>query len=287
MVAVVRSLSKSPNLSVMYAKAAVTAVARRGVADAVLPTTECSRTGVVAEPEAVARYGRVCGFRLTGELPPTYPHILCFPLAVRLMTDRWFPFPLPGLVHVGNRITIARPLRIDEPLTVTVRAEALRPHDRGVQFDVVSTISVEGVPLWTEVSTYLRRRGTGGPDGRAPATDVEHAPCARWVIPGDIGRLYAAVSGDRNPIHLYPLTARLFGFRRAIAHGMWTKARCLAGLEGRLPPAYTVDVAFAAPVLLPAKVGFAVWETRDGTAFGLWRESDGRPHVVGTIRSRS
>ena len=56
-----------------------------------------------------------------------------------------------------------------------------------------------------------------------------------WRLPGDLGRRYAAVSGDRNPIHLYALTAKAFGFPRQIAHGMWSKARCLAASRTGCP----------------------------------------------------
>lgn len=104
-----------------------------------------------------------------------------------------------------------------------------------------------------------------------------------WRVPGDIGRRYAEVSGDRNPIHLHPLTARLFGFPSAIAHGMWTKARALAAFEGRLPDAYTVDVRFKLPVLLPAKVAFTSWQTDEGWAFELWNARKPKPHLEGTI----
>src|SRR5207253_10898170 len=82
-------------------------------------------------------------------------------------------------------------------------------------------------------------------------------PTAIWRVPASTGRRYAAVSGDVNPIHLNPLAARLFGFRRAIAHGMWLKARCVAALEGRLPDALTAIVEFKSPLLLPSTVGFA------------------------------
>jgi len=102
-------------------------------------------------------------------------------------------------------------------------------------------------------------------------------------VPADIGRRYAEVSGDRNPIHLHPLTARLLGFRRAIAHGMWTKARCLAALEGRLPDAYTVDVRFKLPVFLPARVGFAALSTADGWSLDLVDARTGKPHLAGVI----
>ena len=37
-----------------------------------------------------------------------------------------------------------------------------------------------------------------------------------------------------NPIHLSALTAKALGFKHAIAHGMWVKARTLAALAGAL-----------------------------------------------------
>jgi acyl dehydratase len=147
---------------------------------------------------------------------------------------------------------------------------------------MVGEVLVDGEVVWTDVSTYLRR---GGGNGRAERD--EHAeppePTAVWRVPDDIGRRYGEVSGDRNPIHLYKLTARMFGFPRAIAHGMWTKARCLAAFEGRLPDAYTVDVAFKLPVLLPAKVAFAANEHDGGWRFSLSDAKSGKPHLAGEI----
>jgi hypothetical protein len=106
----------------------------------------------------------------------------------------------------------------------------------------------------------MLRRGGGDAGERASRSRSKRkappAASAEWRLPGNLGRRYASVSGDSNPIHIHPLTARLFGFPRAIAHGMWTKARCLAALEPALPGAYTVSVEFLKPILLPGKVGF-------------------------------
>ena len=110
--------------------------------------------------------------------------------------------------------------------------------------------------------------------------DRDQAATARWRVGAETGREYAAVSGDRNPIHTSRLGARLFGFPRPIAHGMWSKARSLAALEGRLPERYTVDVAFQAPILLPATVSFRAAETGDGWEFGL---RGTRPHLAGQV----
>ncbi len=105
-------------------------------------------------------------------------------------------------------------------------------------------------------------------------------------MPPEVGPEYAAVSGDRNPIHVSSLAARAFGFRRRIAHGMWTKARCLAQLAPRLPGAYEVDVTFRAPILLPSTVNFAAQPTGDGWRLTLHGARSGRPHLYGTVARR-
>jgi acyl dehydratase len=104
-----------------------------------------------------------------------------------------------------------------------------------------------------------------------------------WRVPGDAGRRYAAVSGDINPIHLHPATARLFGLPGAIAHGMWLKARCLAALEGSLAGSYAAEVRFKLPVRLPSRVGFAAERSDGGWEFGLDDWSRGRPHLAGRV----
>ncbi|NJP34248.1 hypothetical protein HCJ94_20245 [Micromonospora sp. HSS6-12] len=246
------------------------------------PSVELTVTGVPVDRSHLAAYDRVCGFRLTDRLPATFPHIMGFPLALRLMTAPDFPIPLTGVVHVGNRITVHRPISADETLDFTTYAENLRPHDRGRQVDVVLVGSVGGEEVWRGVSTYLGKERTPGGGERRDRAERAPAPAAsaRWRVEPSVGTAYARVSGDHNPIHTSRLGARLFGFRRPIAHGMWSKARCLAALEPRLPDAYTVDVAFKLPLPLPSTVGFSSTPTGD---FAL-HDSHGRPHLLGTLR---
>jgi acyl dehydratase len=93
------------------------------------------------------------------------------------------------------------------------------------------------------------------------------------------------VSGDHNPIHLYPLTAKALGFKRQIAHGMWSLARCVAAIENRLPDAATVDAAFKKPIFLPGSVAFGVARhdggQDEGLAFALTSPKSGAPHLIG------
>ncbi|GAA0507521.1 hypothetical protein GCM10011581_20730 [Saccharopolyspora subtropica] len=273
-------VSTTPKLSALYVRAVATGPGRRGDQ---LPGTEYVRRDIEIDREHLADYARVCGFGLRDELPITYPHVLGFGLSLRLMTDPDFPFPLVGLVHVANTIEQRRPLLVTDVLTQRVRVADLRPHPKGRQFDVITETSLGGEVVWREVSTYLRRGEASGKGGADRRPDLAGEPTATWRVPGDTGRRYAAVSGDRNPIHLHSLPARAFGFRRAIAHGMWSKARCLAAFAERLSAACAVAVEFRAPLLLPATVDFAARRVDAGWDFAL-RSRSGKPHLLGSAR---
>ncbi|WCN81692.1 MaoC family dehydratase [Micromonospora sp. LH3U1] len=275
---------RQPTAGALYRRALLGALPglgsrRRGAGP---PAAELAVGGVTVDRAHLADYDRVCGFRLTDRLPPTFPHVMGFPLALRLMTAPEFPIPLTGVVHVGNQITVRRPITADETLDFRTYAENLRPHDRGRQVDVVLVGSVDGEEVWRGVSTYLGRERKPEGGGRSDRSERPEAPAAtaRWRVEPRVGTQYARVSGDHNPIHTSLLGARLFGFRRPIAHGMWSKARCLAALESRLPDAYTVEVAFKLPVPLPSTVSFALLP--DG-GFAL-HDSRGRPHLTGLVR---
>jgi acyl dehydratase len=276
-------VDRPPRLGVLYVKAALGAVGRRGHE---LPDTELLREDVTVDRDHLAEYARVCGFPVGDALPATYPHVLAFPLQVALMARRSFPLPLPGLVHLRNRITVHRAVDAAEPLAVRVHAEGLRAHPRGAQVDLVALVDAMGETVWDGRSTYLAR-GASAPQGAAEPAEppgIEGgAPVATWRVGAGTGRRYAYVSGDVNPIHLHPLTAKAFGFPRAIAHGMWTAAHALAALQGRLPAALTYDVSFGKPLLLPSTV-----ELRTRPADGGWdlevRGGKG-PHLMALVRT--
>jgi acyl dehydratase len=285
-----RKLGRAPSILPLYARAAAPLVPGASFLPFVpggggeIPEVRLELDGVVADPAAVAAYAKVCGFALRDHLPPTYPHVLAFPLHMALMSDGSFPFGAVGLVHIANRIVQHRRLGIDEELSLRVQATKLSPHPKGRSFDVVTEARVGRQIAWESTSTFLHR-GKGDPGATAgeafPVVGEEIAASAEWRLSENLGRRYAAVSGDRNPIHMHALTAKPLGFPAAIAHGMWTKARALAALEPRLPDAFAVDVRFRRPIPLPARVEFA---TRDqGLAGGA---GPGHEEIDFTVRGR-
>lgn len=283
-----RVLERDPSSLPLMLKAALPAVPVLNQVPGVrrtgstLPDLTLTRHDVAVDRARVAAYSEVCGFPLKETLPVTYPHMLAFPLHLAIMTDGSFPFPAIGTVHLENAITQHRAISPEERLQVTARPENLRPHPKGRVFDIVVDVHSAGELVWESTSTLLR---LGRGDKTAPASErtFEEVPAGpvRWSLGGDLGRRYAAVSGDHNPIHLYGLTAKAFGFPRQIAHGMWSKARCLAALDGRLPDAVRVEVAFKKPILLPGTVVFGSQRTGDCYAFSLSSPKSGAPHLLG------
>ena len=231
----------------------------------------------------VARYAEVCGFPRRDTVPVTYPHLLTFGAQMDVMADPQFPWPAMGSVHLENRITSHRPIGLREELAVQVEVEHTRPHAKGTVVDFVSTLRSDDEVVWESVSSYLVR-GSGTEDAPSGLSFPE-APegKATWRLGDDLGRRYGAVSGDLNPIHLHPVTARALGFKRHIAHGMWTKARSLAAIENRLPDAVQIDVAFKKPVFLPGTVAFGVTGDRSAWHFALRNPKDSSPHVLGRV----
>ncbi|HLR85234.1 MAG TPA: MaoC/PaaZ C-terminal domain-containing protein [Nocardioidaceae bacterium] len=285
-----RTLDGPPATAPLYLKAALPAVPLVGRLPGIrhdrgdLPDTVLARERISTDGANLAAYADVCGFPLRNALPVTYPHMAAFGLQMALMTDASFPFAPMGLVHLTNSITQYVPIDVTDEYALTVQAANLRPHPRGRLVDLVSRATVDGTLVWEETSSYLARgRRDDSVAVDSPVSDVEvPTGSTLWKLRGDLGRRYGAVSGDRNPIHLYALSAKAFGFPRQIAHGLWTKARCLAALESRLDEAYRVDVEFKKPILLPGSVVFAS-RFADDVTFGVTSTDGASTHLVGRI----
>jgi acyl dehydratase len=278
------TLTAAPALTPLLARGALfSPLKRRPRPDAHVPPTRLVLPDVRIDLARLTTYERVCGFATGADaLPVTYPHVLGFPLAMRIMASRSFPLPLLGLVHTSIEITQRQPLAATEMYELGAHVAGLAPHRRGTQAVVLTEARVDGTLVWESRSTYLaRHRTVGEPTSTPPREPDDGKPLpvrAEWRLGGDVGRRYGAASGDRNPIHLHPLTARLFGFPRAVAHGMWTVARCLA--EQGPQDAVRLRADFKAPVLLPGTVTYAA----DGPAFELRDTDSGRLHLTGGIQ---
>lgn len=216
----------------------------------------------------LADYARLCGYPLGGPVPSTWLHVRTFGLQMKLMTATDFPLAVLGLVHIANRWRMHAPVAPDAEPALSVWADGLASHPKGVLVTLAASAEVDGRVVWEGWSDYLARgaRLEGAPgDAVGPshgAVDAGALPeRARWRLGADTGRRYAGVAGDANPIHLSKLTAKAFGFKRAIAHGMYTAARAVAALGPRVPEVHEIEVQFGKPLFLPSTVALRTSST--------------------------
>ena len=253
-----------------------------------IPRIEAALSEFRIDRGKLARYQAVCGEPSSPQLPIAFPHIVATPLHLAMLASDAFPLNLFGVVHVRNRIVQKRPLRIEDTGEIHSYIEPDGVTHRGQELRLQTEIRIGGETIWSETSTLLCRMAQK-PSG-TPARDLQQPPQENLrthvlTIPAATGRRYARVSGDFNPIHLTDFLARMFGFKRAIAHGMWTLARCAAAIDSSaFAMPCTLDAAFKLPISFPADVALESWSARGEIGFAL-RDSKGarRAHLIGKV----
>lgn len=279
-------LEKKPGLAKQYFSA-LTTKADRNVSS--IPEIGFALRNQVIDLNNVTQYANLCGFKEDSVLPITYPQVLATPLHIEVMTQPNFPFKLLGLVHVNNVINQYRPINRSERVDVFCRAGDLYATDKGMEAVLISELRVGDELVWDSTSTMLSRGYVPAGVTPSPVKNNLYAndyTTEKWQVSSNTGRRYAAISGDRNPIHLYPLTAKLFGFPRHIVHGMWTKAKALAEIDNNhdiFTGQTSVEVQFKTPIQLPATVCFSHQEKDNIVNFKVADKHDQKPHVVGRI----
>ncbi len=257
-----------------------------------LPSCEYSQEHQISKRH-YQQYCEQIGWGDQGTLHPCYIQMLSTPLQIKCLTTPNSPFPLMGLVHKANKIEQSCALDVESSFTMYASYAAIRPHTRGWEFDVVVTARQQRQQVYQAVATYLVK-------ARAPHVEPRNRKSKRepFVLPeaaikqSDFtagaaqGRQYARLSGDYNPIHLSHSTAAIFGFKRAIAHGMWTLARSVSQCA-QLSNAATglhVDASFLRPVTLPSTVSCYREDHENDNNFYVVSEKKDTPHLIGRIR---
>jgi acyl dehydratase len=251
-----------------------------------LPKIHVKVANTALSAEKLTQYANVCGFDFDGVyLPPTYLYVQAFRLHAVIFTHNAMTFPLLGMIHLKNSIQAFRRVKVTEAVSLECELNSSELKEAGLEFELVSKAYVGTELVWQAHSTYLYRIESAGRRARPPrGGEMSWDSAQNWSLSEDLGRQYAKASGDYNLIHLHPLLSKRFGFERVLAHGMWSKARCLAEVMPVIGDrGFSVDVEFKLPVFMPSEVSFAFEQNDTGLVFEL-RDSKGRrPHIQGQV----
>ena len=273
-------MTELPNVPMLLGKAAFK-LGHYNIGDP-LPALAARVDGLSLDGAHLKRYREICGFD-SDRIPATYMLLMAFPLFMKLLLCKSFPLRTMGQVHLRNQISVHQAITIDSRLSISASVGSSELTSRGLEWNIDSTAEVDGQVVWSSQSTFLNRCKT---DIKREVTEerIASGDPQCWSVSADMGRRYARVSGDFNPIHLSSFTAKILGFKRAIAHGMWSKARCLAALDKSIPDAgYSVDVSFHRPLFLPSSVLFYSQQLEGTHSFSLFDQSASQMHLEGAI----
>jgi len=261
---------------------------------------EASIKNITADPQHVNQFAEVCDFTKNSlYIPLPYPHILAAPLHYAILNHKSFPLKLLGLVHVKNSITQYRQIELQEIMDIDCYIEGFDNTPKGQVFHMQTRISIDDELVWEETCSFLARKKSKSKKTKTNTKtknkttltqdEMSDTQITSWEVPGNMGRRFAKVSGDVNPIHLTNISAKLFGFKKAIVHGVWSMSRTMAELEAKLDEktlhnAIRLDVEFKLPVFLPTWVSLQTNQNTNGLSF-LMKDSAGvKPHMAGSLQ---
>ena len=248
-----------------------------------LPRLSTKISALHINPAHLQSYRALCGFEQSEKLPATYLHMLAFPLFLNILIQQDFPMKAMGQVHLRNKISVLEQFDLRQAINMTAGISRSKLTSKGLEWDIDVRAHVDNQLVWSSESPFLHRCKTDIKRSQLLVVKKYGKP-QLWSVAADTGRRYARISGDYNPIHLTDITAKLFGFKQAIAHGMWSKARCLAAMDQQLPAAgYSVDVDFNRPLFLPSQVQFYSGQRQGQQRFSLFNQEGDQAHLEGFI----
>ncbi len=251
-----------------------------------LPRIEALWDNAQETPEKIQAYREVCGFGNDGMLPLLYPHVFTSAMHIHSLADKQFPVSALGAVHTRNHILQRRRISETEPVDLRCSFGEARVLKAGLEVDIITRVLAEGDCVWESISSYLFRGKKFGDVGEPHPFSVfeelgEPTITGQWHVPPNMGRRYARITGDYNPIHVSRLLAKAFGFKRDIIHGMWVLAKCIAHLQDLdYDNSLRLDVAFKGPVFMDSDCFMKAHEVSGGFRFDLHCGKNPRPSVV-------
>lgn len=252
-------------------------------ADGILPSLTMTLKEYRIDETLLSQYNSLCRFKTSDFLPITFPYAIAGPLHLSMMANKDFPIKGAGLLHLRNRIKYTQKIKTSDSFDLKVSTAKSRFRPQGFEFDISTTVELNGQIYWECKSTFLSRGKFKREDPSSEDEDLFKKmeldkPELSFKVPGNAGRAYAKICKDYNPIHIATPLAWLFGFKKSIAHGMWVSARAL-GEMNHLEDISEFDLAFKGPVYN----GSVVTLQRENEHINLFTPGNKRPVILGRV----
>jgi len=253
-------IKKYPSIKTLFLKMALLSLKRPStLADDInLSRARMVLNNLTLDTEKIQKYKRVCGFTNPGNtIPISYFQTLFIGLLGKFVTTPYFPINPMGLIHIGQSFEQKRPITTDETLVLSCSLHGVTKTQKGITSQFLLEVISDKKTIWKGISSFFTRSKIKRSKKKISKEKETFLTILETIfVPRDMGRQYAGVSNDYNPHHLHWLTARIFGFKQPIAHGMWSLARVIASLESDCESQYPrgVNAEFKLPIFMPATI---------------------------------
>ncbi|MCH2204614.1 MAG: hypothetical protein MK132_01925 [Lentisphaerales bacterium] len=249
-----------------------------------LPGLKYTLNDLTINPQHLELFNKLCGVN-QDSLFATYPYVLAGPVMLALVADKHFPIVPAGLLHLRNRISILEDLDPKQSYAIEVFTYSGRFRAQGFEFDMLTEMKRNDTCVWRSKSTFLKKVKIHKEDPAAEDENIytklddTHFLTEKVSVPADIGRRYAKICKDYNPIHISSIAASLFGYKRSIAHGMWVLARTTTLLNGN-SRITQLDASFKGPTFTNEQLSFK----RSGENINIFCGSNPRPVILVKVK---
>ncbi len=242
-----------------------------------------------ANPEKILKYCQICDFSpdLQHPVPISYFQTLFVGLLGKFITSKEFPINPLGLIHIFQSFHQIRPVSVNEILDLSCKLERMTQTQKGIESDFSLEVRIKDELVWQGRSIFLTKSNKKRKKRKLIKDTIPFEKKEAIDVSCGMGRKYAVASGDYNPHHLFDIFAKLFGFKKAIAHGMWSIARVVASLEkfmGPLADEIKIDASFKRPIFMPASLALGFEQDKNQCInFELKDNLSGIPHLKGRL----
>lgn len=237
---------------------------RKGLGDdRPVPLIGCGTGVIQLDPDWLAHYRELIGLPADepAVLPPLALQVAAAPLHLEILSDADFPFSSRRLVHLAQRIDQSSPVMPGAALQLDAFTGRSRSTDGGTHFEIVTEARRSGRLVWRSIATIVARdRRADAVDTRASAAALALQAGPGWrrlepiEVDSGLGKRYAVLAVDWNPLQRWPWLARRLGFEHGGIGGTWTLGRALAQAGWPDHEAYSLQARFAQPLEPPASI---------------------------------
>lgn len=236
------------------------------------------------------RYQNLCQLPKSDAAPLLYPHVLMGSMHLALLSHEAFPMSVFGGLHLHTETIQHRAMRLGESYNIHASIKRYRIVRQGFEFDIDTQVKQADKVVWESRNVYLLPGKYDFDENKLiqpkrQKTLEDTATLGQFNIPRLIGKRYAILTGDINPIHMNRLAAIALGQKQDIAHAMWALGTTLGKMqELETGEELYLSASFKGPLFIGKLLNIKGHSGKMRGAFDLYCGDNQRPSICAVVR---